>query len=92
MLTDPAERVDLSMVCTRGDRAAAGEALHQQVAGFAWQDDDPGGLQSQTWYDQARAGDPAAEARLLVYNRDDVRAMQHLRAWLTADATTVGDV
>ena len=55
-------------------------------AGFAWRDEDPGGLQSQLWYEQAVHGDPAeraeATARLLAYNEDDVRASLAVRKWL----------
>lgn len=55
-------------------------------AGFRWSDDDPGGLQSQTWYEQARAGDAAATTRLLAYNKDDVAATAELRRWLLRGA------
>ena len=51
-------------------------------AGFAWRDEDPGGLQSQLWFEQAVAGDRAAEERLLAYNEDDVRATKAIRSWL----------
>jgi predicted RecB family nuclease len=51
-------------------------------AGFAWRDEDPGGLQAQTWYEQAAAGDSEAMARLLAYNEDDVRASFAVRQWL----------
>jgi predicted RecB family nuclease len=54
--------------------------------GFEWRDTDPGGLQSQDWYEQAVHGDPAvreaATARLLAYNEDDVRASLAVRRWL----------
>jgi predicted RecB family nuclease len=54
--------------------------------GFEWRDEDPGGLQSQDWYEQAVHGDPgereAATARLLAYNEDDVRASLAVRRWL----------
>ena len=58
-------------------------------AGFAWRDDDPGGLNSQGWFaDAVHAPDPearaAAEARVLAYNEDDVLATRHVRAWLRA--------
>jgi predicted RecB family nuclease len=58
-------------------------------AGFAWRDDDPGGLNSQRWFADAVHGpDPevraAAEARVLAYNEDDVLATRHVRAWLRA--------
>ena len=56
-------------------------------AGFRWRDDDPGGLNSQTWFaDAVHAPDAgmreAARQRVLDYNEDDVRATAHLRAWL----------
>ncbi|MPQ98139.1 TM0106 family RecB-like putative nuclease [Modestobacter sp. I12A-02628] len=53
-------------------------------AGFAWRDEDPGGLQSQLWFEQASAGDSFAEERLLAYNEDDVRATKAIRTWLLA--------
>lgn len=50
---------------------------------FAWSDDDPGGLQSQTWLEVARdVADPEHEAmrdRILAYNADDVEATAVLR-------------
>lgn len=54
------------------------------VFGFAWRDDDPGGLQSQIWVAQARSShDHEAAARLhqriLDYNEDDVHATAALR-------------
>jgi predicted RecB family nuclease len=51
-------------------------------AGFEWRDEDPGGLQSQLWLSDALAGDASAQARLLAYNEDDVRATTALRHWL----------
>ncbi|MDO4717085.1 MAG: TM0106 family RecB-like putative nuclease [Propionibacteriaceae bacterium] len=56
-------------------------------AGFSWRDDDPGGLNSQTWFNDAvHADDPAereaARVRVLEYNEDDVRATLALREWL----------
>lgn len=58
-------------------------------AGFAWRDDDPGGLNSQRWFADAVHGPDAhvraaAEARVLAYNEDDVLATRHVRAWLRA--------
>ena len=49
---------------------------------FHWRDDDPGGLQSQDWLDEALAGDSAAWARVLAYNEDDVHATLEVRNWL----------
>ncbi|MDO5533261.1 MAG: TM0106 family RecB-like putative nuclease [Propionibacteriaceae bacterium] len=57
------------------------------VTGFAWRDEDPGGLNSQRWFAEA-VGDPdervreQARVRVLEYNEDDVRATWHLRRWL----------
>jgi predicted RecB family nuclease len=34
------------------------------------------------WYQQAVAGDAAAQERLLVYNENDVRATKALRDWM----------
>lgn len=56
-------------------------------AGFGWEDDDPGGEQSMTWYDHA-VNDPepstreANRLRILTYNRNDVEATLALRSWL----------
>lgn len=57
------------------------------VTGFAWRDDDPGGLNSQTWFAEAVAASDEgvrelARIRVLEYNEDDVRATWHLRRWL----------
>lgn len=59
-------------------------------AGFSWRDEDPGGLNSQSWFDQAvHDPDPdvraAARRRVLEYNEDDVRATFALRRWLRAE-------
>lgn len=56
-------------------------------AGFSWRDDDPGGLNSQAWFDEAvhgedRADREASRTRVLEYNEDDVRATAALREWL----------
>ena len=55
--------------------------------GFAWRDDDAGGLQSQVWYGEAMHAEDdstrtAFQQRILDYNEDDVRATQALRGWL----------
>lgn len=57
------------------------------VTGFAWRDEDPGGLNSQRWFDEAVHADSpldrdVARVRVLEYNEDDVRATWHLRRWL----------
>lgn len=56
-------------------------------AGFAWRDDDPSGLSSQTWFNDAvHAADPLdraeARQRVLDYNEDDVIATREVRRWL----------
>ena len=56
-------------------------------AGFSWRDPDPGGLNSQTWWDLAvHDPDPelrkASRVRVLEYNEDDVRATLAVRHWL----------
>ncbi len=61
------------------------------VAGFSWRDDDPGGLNSQRWFDDAvHAESPhvreEARLRVLDYNEDDVRATAALRTWLRAQS------
>lgn len=57
------------------------------VTGFAWRDEDPSGLASQRWFDEAVHAEDAdarrlARVRVLEYNEDDVRATWHLRRWL----------
>lgn len=66
----------LKVVATRG-------------AGFAWRDEEPNGLASQTWYETAVVSEDAgarsaARTRVLEYNEDDVRATYAVREWLTA--------
>jgi hypothetical protein len=59
----------------------------KQVApafGFRWHDEEPGGLQSQVWLQQARLGDRHSQERILRYNEDDVRATAAVRAGLRA--------
>ena len=55
--------------------------------GFDWRDEQPGGLQSQVWLQQARDRSSeehkAARQRILDYNEDDVRATAAIRAGLT---------
>ena len=63
------------------------KAVAQAGPGFAWRDDNPGGLNSQSWFDEAiHATDAdtaqAARTRVLEYNEDDVRATCALRLWL----------
>jgi predicted RecB family nuclease len=57
-------------------------------AGFHWRDEEPGGLNSQSWFNEAIDGATddarvAARARVLDYNEDDVRATLAVRRWLT---------
>ena len=82
--------VDLFEVVRRNYFGANGLGLKvvtAAVTGFAWRDEDPGGLNSQRWFAEA-IGDPdervreLARVRVLEYNEDDVRATWHLRRWL----------
>lgn len=63
------------------------KTVAQAGPGFSWRDDDPGGLNSQSWFNDAvHATDErdreAARVRVLEYNEDDVRATKALREWL----------
>lgn len=56
-------------------------------AGFHWRDDDPGGLNSMRWFDEAlhaptETARTQARTRVLEYNEDDVKATWRLRRWL----------
>ncbi|SDB80722.1 RecB family nuclease, putative, TM0106 family [Raineyella antarctica] len=64
------------------------KVVAHEGAGFTWRDDDPGGLNSQAWFDEAvHSEDPAdreaSRRRVLEYNEDDVRATAALRDWLS---------
>lgn len=52
------------------------------MCGFEWRDDDPGGLQSEIWYELMLDGDRAMRSRLLEYNEDDVAAQLAIRRWI----------
>lgn len=52
------------------------------MCGFEWRDDDPGGLQSEIWYEMMLAGDESMRQRLLEYNEDDVAAQLAIRRWI----------
>lgn len=63
-----------------------------QGAGFSWRDEEPNGLASQAWYQDAlQSGSPeersAARTRILQYNEDDVRATLAVREWLGSFGT-----
>jgi predicted RecB family nuclease len=82
---DPSRWIDLHPFVRDGFDAREGLGLKTIAtagAGFAWRDEDPGGLQSQEWLDAARGGDASAERRIVDYNEDDVRATLALRNWL----------
>jgi predicted RecB family nuclease len=49
---------------------------------FSWRDVDPGGLQSEIWFEDLLAGDATMRRRLLEYNEDDVRAQLAVRSWV----------
>ncbi len=52
------------------------------LCGFNWRDDDPGGLQSEIWYEAMLAGDEPMKQRILEYNEDDVAAQLAIRRWI----------
>ena len=59
---------------------------NQEIAklnGFSWRDVDPGGANSIAWHnDYLKSGDATVRARvlrrILEYNEDDCRAMEHI--------------
>lgn len=71
------------------------KSVAKAATGFDWRDDDPGGLNSQVWFNEAIGG-ATAEARresaerILIYNEDDVRATRAIRRWLVPDAEVTG--
>jgi predicted RecB family nuclease len=82
---DPDRWVDLypAVKCCLESRNGLGlKVVATLGAGFRWRDEDPGGLQSQDWLEEARAGDTKACQRILDYNEDDVRATLCVREWL----------
>ena len=52
------------------------------MCGFNWRDDDPGGLQSEIWFEELQAGNRDMKSRLLEYNEDDVIAQLRVREFL----------
>jgi predicted RecB family nuclease len=52
------------------------------LCGFEWRDGDPGGAQSELWYEDALDGDNEQRARILEYNEDDVAAQRAIRKWV----------
>ncbi len=59
------------------------------LCGFGWRDDDPGGLQSELWYELMLAGDTTMQQRLLEYNEDDVAAQLAIRRWIRTNGARV---
>jgi predicted RecB family nuclease len=60
------------------------------LCGFDWRDDDPGGRQSEVWFEHVLAGDEDMKERLLAYNEDDVIAQLEIRRWLRAQDNGTG--
>lgn len=54
------------------------------LCGFSWRDEDPGGQQSELWFEDLVGGDTAMKQRLLEYNEDDVAAQLAIRRWVTS--------
>ena len=70
-----------------GTRGLGLKFVANSAAGFEWRDEDPGGLNSQAWFNDAVHGANQqiqldAATRVLQYNEDDVRATLALRDWL----------
>jgi predicted RecB family nuclease len=62
------------------------------LCGFEWRDDDPGGLQSEIWFEELQAGDESMKDRILAYNEDDVIAQREVRRYVrTTDMPSVLD-
>ena len=60
------------------------------LCGFDWRDDDPGGRQSEVWFEHVLTGDEEMKERLLAYNEDDVIAQREIRNWLRAQDSGAG--
>ncbi len=60
------------------------------LCGFSWRDHDPGGLQSEIWFERLVAGEIAMRERLLAYNEDDVLAQLAVRRWIRGHDDGVG--
>jgi predicted RecB family nuclease len=52
------------------------------LCGFEWRDDDPGGLQSEIWFEALQSGDESMKNRILAYNEDDVIAQREVRSYV----------
>ncbi len=52
------------------------------LCGFSWRDDDPGGRQSEIWFERFVSGENEMRERLLRYNEDDVIAQLAIRNWV----------
>ena len=60
------------------------------LCGFEWRDDDPGGRQSEIWFERMVAGDRSMRDRLLEYNEDDVIAQREIRQWVRRNDSGTG--
>lgn len=60
------------------------------MCGFNWRDDDPGGLQSEIWFEELMAGNADMRDRLLAYNEDDVIAQLRVREFIRAADSGLG--
>ncbi len=54
------------------------------LCGFKWRDDDPGGLQSELWFEAQLDHDLEMRRRILAYNEDDVLAQLAIRRHVRA--------
>lgn len=60
------------------------------LCGFVWRDDDPGGLQSEIWFEGLQEGDQEMQPRILEYNEDDVRAQAAVRSFVRSNDSGAG--
>jgi len=98
-LVGSADWVDLLQVARRQliTGASMGLKALAPLAGFEWEDDDPGGEQSMEWHRLAVADPDAAvrdaqRARLLTYNRNDTEATLALREWMDSGSADVPNI
>lgn len=83
--------VDLHVITKEHFRGLRGIGLKEIAtygAGFHWRDEEPGGLNSQVWAEEATGGDTDSQRRVLEYNEDDVRATAVLREWMKSLSTS----
>jgi len=80
-----------------GPRGLSLKVVAPALAGFRWDDNDPGGRNSQLWLTELHASDPTSAkhrelaTRIIRYNLDDTHATLELRRALTCAPQEVPD-